>query len=135
MQLEESLQRVLTDKQPVIRRFYDRFLVENPEARRLFVNVDLKRQALMLTMALIVVEAHSRDSYPAVQHYLHVLGDRHREAGVPRELFAPFRDCLIATIREGQVEDWNDRLAGEWRVAIDRATDSMFHGYDGEYPF
>lgn len=135
MQLDESLQRVLSDKQPVIQRFYDRFLLENPEARKLFVDVDLKKQALMLTMALIVTEAHSRDNYPAVEHYLHVLGDRHREAGVPRELFAPFRDCLIETIRERQVDDWDDSLTAQWRAALDRATSTMFDGYDGDYPF
>lgn len=135
MHLEESLQRVLSNKESVIHRFYYRFLIENPEARMLFVNVDLKKQALMLTMALIVAEAHSRDNYPAVEHYLHVLGDRHREAGVPRELFGPFRDCLIETVRECQAADWDEPLAEEWRAAIDRATETMFHGYDGEYPF
>lgn len=135
MNLDESLQRVLSDKEPVIRRFYDRFLLENPEARKLFVDVDLKKQALMLTMALIVTEAHSRDNYPAVEHYLHVLGDRHREAGVPRELFGPFCDCLIETIRERQADDWDDSLAAQWRSAIDRATATMFDGYDGDYPF
>ena len=135
MQLDESLQRVLSNKEPVIRRFYDRFLRENPEAQLLFAAVDLKQQALMLTMALIVVEAHSRDSYPAVEHYLHVLGDRHREAGVPRELYGPFRDCLVETIRECQAADWDDSLADDWRAAIDRATQSMFHGYEGEFPF
>lgn len=135
MQLDESLQHVLSNKESVIRRFYDRFLIENPEARALFADVDLQKQALMLTMTLIVIEAHSRDTYPAVEHYLHVLGDRHREAGVPRELFRPFRDCLIEIIRECQAATWDESLADEWRAAIDRATETMFHGYEGEYPF
>ncbi|MHC4879047.1 MAG: globin domain-containing protein [Planctomycetota bacterium] len=135
MQLDESLQRVLADKDPIIRRFYDRFLAEQPQAERLFVDVDLEKQALMLTMALIVVEASSRDSYPAVEHYLHVLGDRHREAGIPRELFTPFRDCLIDTIRLSQIDDWDDELTVAWRQALDRATETMFQGYEGDFPF
>ena len=135
MQLDESLQRVLADKEPIIRRFYDRFLAEQPQAERLFVDVDLEKQALMLTMALIVVEAYSRDSYPAVEHYLHVLGDRHREAGIPRELFTPFRDCLIDTIRLSQLDDWDDDLTVAWQNALDRATQTMFQGYEGDFPF
>lgn len=135
MQLDESLQRVLADKELVIREFYQRFLSRQPDAARLFVGVDMEKQALMLTMALIVVEAHSRSSYPAVEHYLHVLGDRHREAGVSRELFGPFRDCLIDTIRSCQADDWDDSLTEAWKAALDRATQTMFQGYEGEYPF
>jgi hemoglobin-like flavoprotein len=135
MQLDESLQRVLAHKEPIIRRFYDRFLSECPEAERLFAGVDLEKQSLMLTMALIVVEAYSRDSYPAVEHYLHVLGDRHREAGILRELFVPFRDCLIETIRLSQQNDWDDELTVAWQRAINRATETMFQGFEGEYPF
>ena len=135
MQLDESLQRVLAHKEPIIRRFYDRFLSECPEAERMFAGVDLGKQSLMLTMALIVVEAYSRDSYPAVEHYLHVLGDRHRESGIPRELFMPFRDCLIETIRSSQSDDWDDELTAAWQRALDRATETMFQGYEGEFPF
>ncbi len=135
MQLDESLQRVLAHKEPIIRRFYDRFLSECPAAERLFTGVDLEKQSLMLTMALIVVEAYSRDSYPAVEHYLHVLGDRHREAGIPRELFAPFRDSLVETIRSSQPDDWDDELTTAWQRALDRATETMFQGYEGEFPF
>jgi hemoglobin-like flavoprotein len=135
MQLDNSLQRVLADKNLVIRRFYERFLSEQPEAKELFANVDMKQQALMLTMALIVVEAHSRNSYPAVEHYLHVLGDRHREAGVPRDMFVPFRDCLVETIRSCHADEWDEDLANEWRAELDRATQTMFEGYDGDYPY
>lgn len=135
MQLDESLQRVLAHKEPIIRRFYDRFLSERPDAERLFAGVDLEKQSLMLTMALIVVEAYSRDSYPAVEHYLHVLGDRHREAGIPRELFVPFRDCLIETIRASQADEWDDDLTEAWMRSLDRATETMFQGYEGDFPF
>ena len=135
MQLDESLQRVLADKDQVIHRFYSRFLSEQPSAVPLFDGVDLKKQALMLTVALIVAQAHSREDYPAVEHYLLVLGDRHREAGVPRELFAPFRDCLVETIRMSQPDEWDEDLANAWRAALNRATQTMFEGYDGDYPF
>lgn len=135
MNLDDSLQNVLSQKEPVIQDFYHRFLEECPEAARLFEGVDLKRQALMLTMALMMVEAHARKDFPAIRHYLHVLGDRHREWGVPRELFPRFRECLIETLAVSQQDDWSDELADEWRTAITRATEVMFEGYAGSYPF
>jgi hypothetical protein len=80
MTFEESLNFLLSHKVPVVHAFYDRFLTEVPAAAKCFEGVDLKRQSLMLTMGLIVVEAHSRNDYPPIQHYLHVLGDRHWRA-------------------------------------------------------
>ena len=135
MRIEESLADLLSQKEPVVRAFYDRFLIDVPEAATLFEGVDLKRQALMLTMGLIVVEAHSKDDFPSTQHYLHVLGDRHREWGVPRELFPRFRDCLIETLSNWHGADWSDELANAWSSAIDRAIQTMLEGYEGDFPF
>ena len=135
MTLEESLADLLSQKEPVVRAFYDRFLKDVPEAVRLFAGVDLKQQALMLTMGLIVVEAHSNGDFPSIQHYLHVLGDRHREWGVPRELFPRFRDCLVETLCGWHGEDWSDSLAKAWSSAIDRAVQTMLEGYEGDFPF
>lgn len=135
MTLQESLANLLAQKEPVIRAFYDRFLTEVPEATRLFAGIDLKQQALMLTMALIMVESHSRSGFPAIQHYLHVLGDRHREWGVPKTLFPKFRECLIETLKEWHGPDWSLDLEEEWSRAIDQAIATMLDGYAGDYPF
>ena len=134
MNLEDSLREVLAQKDLVIGKFYDRFLAECPEARELFEGVDMKKQSLMLSAALIVSESHSREVLPAVQHYLQVLGDQHREAGVPKHLFPPFRDCLIDTIGSCH-SDWSEELADAWRAAIDKAAETMFEGYDGDSRF
>lgn len=135
MTLEESLNFLLSQKVPVVRAFYDRFLTEVPAAAKSFEGVDLKRQSLMLTMGLIVVEAHSKNDHPPIRHYLHVLGDRHREWGVPRELFPKFRDLLIETMSVSHGADWSAELENAWRVAIDRAITTMLEGYAGEFPF
>jgi len=135
MTLEESLANLLSQKEPVVRAFYDRFLAETPEAARLFEGVDLQQQALMLTMGLIMVESHSRGDFPAIQHYLHVLGDRHREWGVPQELFPIFRSCLIETLKEWHDADWSYELEEKWTRSIDRAIATMLDGYAGDYPF
>ncbi|NQV23941.1 MAG: hypothetical protein HQ518_06190 [Rhodopirellula sp.] len=135
MTLKESLADLLSQKEPVIRAFYDRFLADVPEAVVLFEGVDLKRQALMLTMALIVVEAHSRGDFPSIRHYLHVLGDRHREWGIPRELFPRFRKCLIATLSHWHGADWSEDLEDAWAAAMDCAIQTMLEGYEGDFPF
>lgn len=135
MKLEASLREVLEQKNLVLEKFYDRFLSEYPEAQLLFDGMDMKKQSLMLSAALIVSEAHSREDLPAVQHYLQVLGHQHREAGVPKEMFPAFRDCLIETI-SSCIIGWNDELAEAWRDAIDKATGTMFEGYDdSDFPF
>ncbi len=134
MELSASLKLVLGQKELVIRQFYDRFLEECAAARPLFEGVDLERQALMLTTALIVVEAHAREQLPALNHYLHVLGDRHRNAGVPRELFPEFRECLIRTIRDCHGDGWSDAIEEAWRAALNLTIDTMFDGYEKDYP-
>lgn len=135
MTLEESLAELLSQKEPVVRAFYDRFLTDVPEADRLFEGVDLKQQALMLTMGLIVVESHAKANFPSVQHYLHVLGDRHREWGVSRDLFPKFADCLIRTLAEWHGTDWTEDLEEAWCNAIRRAITTMLDGYAGDFPF
>ena len=59
MQIDESLQRILSQNELVIERFYLRFLKQHANARKHFAAVDLKQQSLMLTMALMTVEAFS----------------------------------------------------------------------------
>lgn len=135
MTLEESLEHLLSQKDSIIQRFYERFLAAHPEVQSLFAQVDLKRQAAMLTMALVVVEANARKSYPAIDHYLLVLGNRHRHIGVSPELFPVFRDLLLETIAGSQQEFWSEDLAAAWRDAFDKVTAKMLEGYEGEHPF
>lgn len=129
MQLEESLREVLAQKELVVQKFYTRFLSENPQTTVFFEEMDMKKQSLMLSAALIVSESHLRENLPAVEFYLQVLGTQHHEAGIPKELFPVFRDCLIETIRQCH-EGWSDELADLWRAAIDKAIVTMFEGYD-----
>ena len=60
MQIDESLQRILSQNELVIERFYLRFLKQHANARKHFAAVDMKQQSLMLTMALMTVEGYYR---------------------------------------------------------------------------
>jgi hypothetical protein len=64
MKLEDSLREVLAQKELVIEKFYATFLAEHPEARVYFERLDMTKQSLMLSAALIVSEAHSREDFP-----------------------------------------------------------------------
>ena len=133
MQIEESLQRILSQKELVIERFYQRFLERNTDVRKHFAAVNMKQQSVMLTMALMTVEGYFRYSYPAIEHYLKVLGHRHHEMGVKPELYPKFRDCLLETLAEFHGGGWDEALSDQWREAIDKATHTMLEGYERAY--
>jgi hemoglobin-like flavoprotein len=129
MDIEESLHCNLQEKENVASRFYPFFLERHPEARRYFAGVDMNGQAQLLRLALIMVERHHTHRYPATQSYLNYLGTKHRVRGIPEELFAPFRDALLAILEQFHGKDWDTALARQWREAIDLAVASMALGY------
>lgn len=133
--IAESAQQLLNQKERVIPGFYERLFRRDPAIRRYFTNVNLHQQATLLTMALITVESHYTNSCPATDHYLNVLGYRHHLDGIDRADFTTFRDCLLETLAEFHQDDWSPQLAGQWRAALDRAIETMLLGYDREFVY
>jgi hemoglobin-like flavoprotein len=133
MDISESVEKIMGHKEMMCELFYQHFLAKHPEARQYFVNVNMTNQATFLTIALAIVEDHYQHEYRATEHYLQVLGTRHRNWGVPRELYPHFRDCLLETMAQFHKEDWDDELAAQWRTAIDKAAETMLQGYDQTY--
>ena len=133
MDITASVERVLNRKEVIADLFYQVFLDRHPEVRKFFVQVDLKQQAVMLTMALMIVEHHYTRPYPATEHYLRVLGHRHHEYGIPPDLYPGFRDCLLETLEQFHGILWEDSLAAQWRDALDRTTTTMLEGYQKPY--
>jgi len=104
MNIKQSVGRLLAQKKTIMRLFYDSFLTEFPEVRRHFSGVDLDEQAVVLTTALLVVEANfSHHDSAATRHYLRILGDRHRVLGIPADLFPKFCEATLenSTARRG----------------------------------
>ena len=88
----------------------------------------------MLTMALVTVEAYYTGNYPAISHYLRVLGTRHRQlANVQPEHYPLFRDTLLVTLAEIHGDDWHADLQRQWHEAIDKAVAMMLEGYEESY--
>ena len=89
----------------MVERFYELFRNRQQFARNYFASVDMRRQSILLTMALITIESHYSYSYPGTEHYLNVLGHRHHEMGVKPDLYPKFRDCLIEALDNFRGDD------------------------------
>jgi len=133
MDISESVESILNHKDQMCKLFYERFLDEHPEARQYFAEVNMTNQATFLTIALAVIQDHYEHQYRATEHYLKVLGTRHRNWGIPRELYGHFRDCLLSTMQFFHEDDWDDELASQWEAAINKATQTMLEGYEHTY--
>jgi hemoglobin-like flavoprotein len=133
MTIHDSVHRILDQQAPFADLFYLFFLERYPEVRGYFEKVNMKRQAVLLTMALMVMERHYSGSYPATRMYLKYLGTRHHDWGIPKELYPKFRAALLATLQRFHSTDWDEHLGEQWQVAIDLAIDTMLEGYQHHF--
>jgi hemoglobin-like flavoprotein len=129
MNISESLDRILHRSDTLADLFYLVFLERYPQVQDHFRGVDMKRQNLLLTMSLIVVERHYLHGYAATTAYLEMLGRQHKQRGVGRELYPFWRDALLAALERFHSNDWNKDLAAQWRAALDQAIDGMTRVY------
>ena len=133
MDMHDSLQRILVSKQVIGDLFYEALFARHPEIRPFFEGIDLRRQAVLLTMELSVIESHHRLRSPAVRLYLQYLGTKHHHRGIPSELYGPFRDTMLEVLQQFLEKDWTEELAKEWKIAIDEASAVMFEGYAKQF--
>jgi hemoglobin-like flavoprotein len=135
MAIEESVARLLAEKSTVVRLFYNRFLAQYPEVKEYFASTNFDQQAIVLTMALVMVENYYSHAYPASRHYLKFLGHRHHEQGIPADLYPKFCECLLRTLAEFHGADWTTELSIEWRDALEIASKAMLAGYKKPYSY
>lgn len=132
MDIAASGQDILNGKGVIAQLFYDKYLQRYPDVGRFFETTDMNQQAVMLRMALTIVEQYFRFRYRAMEDYLRILGFRHMRQGIPRELFADWRDCMLDTLEDFHAEDWGDSLESQWTAAINLALERIHEGYDLE---
>lgn len=131
MDIQESVHNLLAHQEAVSERFYARLLDQHPEFRSYFHDVEMKRQAVLLGMTLLLVGHHYVHRYPTSESYLQILGHRHQtRKGIPAEAYGPFRDCLLETLADFHGDAWDDELARQWTEAVDLAGRTMLVGYD-----
>jgi hemoglobin-like flavoprotein len=129
MTIQESLRRVLEDRDGVAAVFYEIFFDRHPEAKTLFKDVNLKHQIVLLTMSLMVVERHQASGYLATELYLKYLGHKHHMRAVPPDLYPKWIESLLAALAKFHGNDWDAEAASQWRAALDGASAVMLLGY------
>jgi hemoglobin-like flavoprotein len=129
MEPAESLARVLNAPQLLGEAFYHRLFEQVPYVKPFFEGIDMRRQVMVLTMALTVIQQHCEHRYPATLAYLHYLGSRHSARGIPLDLYSQWRNTLLDTLASFHGADWNDEVSAHWQRAIDLAINDMLSGY------
>lgn len=130
MDIGASLKKVLDSRDLFGTIFYEEFFSRYPEVKKYFDGVDMNRQALVLTMALTVIEHHHNGSYGAVEHYLQHLGTAHHRRGIPLDLYPKWIDTMLHTLERFLGQDWDPELAASWREAFEETYEAMQQGYE-----
>jgi len=129
--IRESVERVLASEALLGEVFYEEFFRECPEAVSLFGGVDMRRQALVLTMALPVIAHNQTSDSPAIGHYLKLLGARHRDRGVAADLYPRWSAAMMVALEQVLGDAWNEDLAVQWEGALRKASATLLSGYEG----
>lgn len=130
MQIDDSVQEILTKQDEFVPRFYEAWFAEHPETRKFFTGFNVDEQRSKLTYALMTVQRHSSVGGWVSENYLKALGRKHAVLGIGPELFPQFSELLIQTMSDFHGRQWTSVLESEWRRALDAAVKVML----AEYP-
>ncbi len=112
----DSLARV-TRSDVFFKRFYERFMSESEETRKLFEGKDMVRIQEKLKMTLQMV-ADTVDGVPGMDMYLSLLGRIHNRMNISPAQFTLWRQALTDTAAECDTEFY-DHTREVWEQAID----------------
>jgi hemoglobin-like flavoprotein len=130
MDIQESLSRILASKDELGKLFYAKFLTDHPELKPYFDKVDMKRQGIQLTTALMIIERYLANPTPAVELYLQYLGTKHHDLGIAKKYYPMWVATMCDTLEQFHGDQWNETLESQWREAFDRTIRVMFQGYE-----
>ncbi len=135
MDIHASMTSVLESEDILGDLFYKTFLSRHPDVQQYFEGVNMTSQAVLLTTALVIIERYEAMDSAAAEQYLRVLGSRHYERKIPKELFPEWTQAMLDTLAEFHGPDWSDALGVQWRKAIERSIVRMMEGYDQYHNF
>jgi hemoglobin-like flavoprotein len=114
--LRQSFEVVATANPQFASRFYEILFERHPQARSLFPQNGMARQAEMLTSALVAVIDHLEDA-PWLHDTLGALGAKHVGYGVTREMYDWVGASLLAALAEVAGPAWTPELQASWAEA------------------
>ena len=134
MDIRVSLQLILSSSNPRFSdHFYENFFSHYPDVEKWFVSIDLRRQGIMLAIALQGMVEHHLHHHFVTKHYLRLLGNRHHRLGIPVSDYQKFETSLLTTLGEFHAERWNEDLAKQWRSACAEAMQLMGDGHADDF--
>jgi hemoglobin-like flavoprotein len=133
MDIHESVERIMQSQEVFGDAFYEVFLKKYPEVQEHFEGSDMKRQSLVLTMAVSLIEQYSSYGYPATEKYLKYLGTQHRKRAISKELYPKWRNAMLETLQRFLGEEWSEELANEWQAAFEKCIKVFFEGYEENF--
>ncbi len=129
MDISESLELVYSSSESIGHRFYDQFFADCPEAITYFEDVDMKRQAVVVTSALTLVEQYLVTPFVSTEEYFRYLGDQHQKIGIPTEMYPLWIRSMLKALAQLHGTDWDERLESQWRKGFEAATEKMLESY------
>lgn len=136
MDIRDSIDRVSCDaKHEFSSRFYQNLFLHHPNTMSKFEGVDLKRQGVLLIVALeTVCRQYTRPS-PATQNYLRYLGHKHHLLGITAGDYLHFGTALLSTLGAFHGPEWCSDLAEQWKAAFRQSIDVMLQGHVDDFVF
>lgn len=120
----ESLRRCRNeDGLGFIDRFYTSFMETSAEARALFAQINMSRQAEMLAASLDLIAQAGAGSESADAH-VHSLGQFHARLGVPARMYDQWLTCLVETAAACDPA-FSPEVADAWREVLGRGIARM----------
>lgn len=130
MTIDESLKLIQNSADNFGKAFYAEFFTRYPEVTAHFQGVDMKRQELVLTMALTVIVNHYSHNTVAVDHYFEHLGEMHERRSIPPADYPKWSDCMMRVLERFVGVGWDEPLAAQWSDALSKASATLIQGYD-----
>jgi NAD(P)H-flavin reductase/hemoglobin-like flavoprotein len=120
------------DSEELIRRFYTRWFAIDTSARDLFPpDMSAQRVVFARAMTWLFGELIAQRAEEPIA-FLAQLGRDHRKYGVTQRHYDSMRDALETTLRTHLIEQWDERLAGTARDAVDLFVGVMRGAADAE---
>lgn len=109
--------------------FYDKFISSSEKVAEKFVKVDLEKQKQVLKRSLRMLIMSGRGDDTAVM-FLRQIAERHsrRDLNIEPELYTPWLESLIATVRQVDGE-CSPEVEQAWREVLQHGIDYMIAEY------
>ena len=129
MDISDSLLKVYSSTALLGKVFYDQFFADCPEAIEYFDEVDMKRQAVVVTMALTLVEQYQVSPFAPTKAYFEHLGVTHQRMGIPKQMYPHWVDSMLKALAKLHGDEWDDDLEIQWRKGFETAIGMMLESY------